>query len=92
VHKFILVATTCFAFAALLPGGALAGNPSGTGLPSQECEAVVAAGGHEPGNAANSPGSPFKEEGIAGVGGTGGEHYNPISQYDVACYQISRTH
>jgi hypothetical protein len=92
VRKLILLATTCFAFAVLLPGGALAArNPSetGTGLPSQECEAIVNGGGSEPGHAAGSPGSPFKEEGLAGVGGTGGEHYNEISQYDVACFQVS---
>jgi hypothetical protein len=92
MRKLILLATTCIAFAAFLPSGALAGNPSGQGLPNQDCEEVVEAGGHEPGKSPNSPGSPFKEEGLAGVGGIGGEHYNEISQYDVACYQVSQTH
>jgi hypothetical protein len=72
--------------------GALANaNPNGTGPPSQSCQAVEAAGGTTPGNAANSPGSPFNEPGINSPnGGTGGAHYSPSSQYDVACYQVSQ--
>jgi len=35
VRNVILVAILSIAFAALLPAGALAGNPSGTGPPSQ---------------------------------------------------------
>jgi hypothetical protein len=69
---------------------AFAGNPSGTGLPSQSCQDVEAAGGTTPGNAAGSPGSPFNEPGINSTnGGTGGQHYNETSQYDVACYQVT---
>jgi len=72
---------------------AAAGNPSGTGQPSQTCLSSTAP--NEPGQAANSPGSPFNEN-----GGTAGGKYagsqpqnskNPtsVSQYDVACYQVS---
>ena len=94
MRKLILLATTCVAFALLLPSWAIAehGNPSGTGLPSQDCEAVVEGGGREPGKAAGSPGSPFTEEGLAGEGGIGGQHYSETSQYDVACYQVSQPH
>jgi hypothetical protein len=68
-----------------------AGNPSGTGLPSQSCQDIEAAGGTTPGNANASPGSPFNEPGIdSALGGTGGQHYNETSQYDVACYQVSQ--
>jgi len=68
-----------------------AGNPSGTGLPSQSCQDIEAAGGTVPGNSSSSPGSPFNEPGInSAAGGIGGQHYNETSQYDVACYQVSQ--
>jgi hypothetical protein len=68
-----------------------AGNPSptGTGPPSQSCQDQVAAGGTEPGHAASSPGSPFNEPSGTNPGGIGGQHYNEMSQYDVACYHLS---
>jgi hypothetical protein len=89
-----IVATTAVAAALLAagPGVALAGggNPSGTGPPSQSCQDIEAAGGTTPGNAANSPGSPFNEPGINSTnGGTGGQHYSQSSQYDVACFHVS---
>lgn len=72
------------------PAGA-ASNPSGTGPPSQSCQDIEASGGTTPGHAATSPGSPFNEPGINSVsGGTGGLHYSPKTQYDVACYQVSK--
>jgi hypothetical protein len=62
-----------------------ADNPPGTGPPSQSCQDLEP---HTPGNAANSPGSPFNEPGINSVnGGVGGQHYSEKSQYDVACFQ-----
>ncbi len=68
-----------------------AGNPSGTGPPSQSCQDVEAGGGTTPGHSSSSPGSPFNEPGINSVnGGTGGQHYNEASQYDVACFQVSQ--
>jgi len=80
----------------LVLGGAApafaAGNPSGTGLPSQSCQDILKLpGGTTPGNANTSPGSPFNEP-VIGItlGGTGGQHYNETSQYDVACYQVSQ--
>jgi hypothetical protein len=84
-----------------MPSVALAaGNPNGTGQPSQSCQTVEAATGHTPGHAATSPGSPFNEPGInSTTGGKGGSAYtagnahspNPkaVSQYDVACYHVS---
>jgi hypothetical protein len=78
------VITIVFAAAIGLLGGApavAASNPSGTGLPSQDCCDL----GTFPGHTTTSPGSPFNE----GVG-TGGLHYNEISQYDVACYQVGQ--
>lgn len=83
------VAAAALALAAVA-GPALAGNPSGTGPPSQSCQDQLTAGGSTPGNAALSPGSPFNEPGFGSAnGGTGGLNYSPSSQYDVACYQVS---
>lgn len=64
------------------------GNPEGTGPPSQDCVSLVRAGtGALPGHAESSPGSPFNEEELSGgEGGIGGQNYNEMSQYDVACY------
>ena len=78
------VITVVFAAALGVLGAApavAASNPSGTGLPSQDCGDL----GTFPGHTTTSPGSPFNE----GVG-TGGLHYNEISQYDVACYQVGQ--
>jgi hypothetical protein len=74
------------------PTGALAGNPSGTGPPSQSCQEIEEVfGGHVPGRSSSSPGSPFNEPELnSEKGGVGGQHYAEGSQYDVACYQVSR--
>ncbi|AGB25394.1 hypothetical protein Mycsm_05193 [Mycobacterium sp. JS623] len=62
------------------------GNPSGTGPPSQSCQASEGLGGSTPGHSSSSPGSPFNEPGINSTnGGVGGQHYSAKSQYDVAC-------
>ena len=86
------LAATLVTFAIVCTAGPAFGdaNPSGTGPPSQSCQAQEAAGGTTPGHASSSPGSPFNEPGINSPnGGTGGQHYSPNSQYDVACYQVS---
>ena len=80
------------ALAVIAPAGiaAATANPSGHGPPSQSCQTVVATGGTTPGHSASSPGSPFNEPGRNSAGGTGGLHYSPNSQYDVACFQVSQ--
>lgn len=86
------------AIVAVLAVGALAptafaggGNPAGKGPPSQSCQEIEAEGGRTPGHASSSPGSPFNEPEInSEKGGTGGQHYSEKSQYDVACFHVSR--
>jgi hypothetical protein len=78
------IVSTALAVAFTLAGAApalAAANPSGTGPPSQDCNEL----GTFPGHTTTSPGSPFNE----GVG-TGGLHYNEMSQYDVACFQVGQ--
>ncbi|MEA5455490.1 hypothetical protein SPF06_12220 [Sinomonas sp. JGH33] len=66
---------------------AAADNPPGPpGPPSQSCQDL---GLTTPGNAAGSPGSPFNEPTSTSPGGIGGQNYNEMSQYDVACFQQS---
>ncbi|HET7340845.1 MAG TPA: hypothetical protein VFL90_05235, partial [Methylomirabilota bacterium] len=44
------------------PSVAVAGNPSGTGPPSQSCQEIEEFfGGRVPGRSSSSPGSPFNE-------------------------------
>lgn len=80
---------------ALLGLGVVAGpsfavsNPGGTGQPSQECEDV------RPGHASEAPGSAFNENGVAGTHYAGEQPQNSrnshsVSQYDVACFQVSQ--
>lgn len=71
-----------------LAGG---GNPAGKGPPSQSCQEIEAEGGRVPGHSSSSPGSPFNEPEInSEEGGTGGQHYSEKSQYDVACFHVSK--
>ena len=87
-----IAVTVLFALTAV--GAFAAGNPAGTGQPSQTC--LSSSAPSEPGQAANASGSAFNEN-----GGTAGSVYageqpqnssNPksVSQYDVACYQVSQ--
>jgi hypothetical protein len=85
--------------AVVVPTALGASNPSGTGQPSQTCLSSTAPS--EPGNAAGAPGSAFNKTGpgIAGTvyAGSGVSATTPangaaVSQYDVACFQVSQTH
>lgn len=99
-HIRRVTATTMAAAAIVLAGPVAAhaaGNPSptGTGQPSQSCGSDTAA--MTPGNAAAGPGSAFNPAGKAGTVYAGQQAQNStnptsVSQYDVACYQVSQTH
>jgi hypothetical protein len=79
---------------ALAFGGATlaqaASNPN-RGQPSQSCEEQPS----RPGNASSAPGSAFNPDGHAGTVYAGTQPQNSnnpksVSQYDVACYQVSQ--
>jgi hypothetical protein len=86
--------------------GIASANPTGNqGQPSQSCQAEPSAPGG--GNSSVSKGSPFQatasSAGVYANGpGTGGPgtatgtghitNQNAVSQYDVACYQVSQSH
>ena len=96
-----LVACAVAALFGVGAGSALAAsNPSGTGQPSQTCVDTPQAQ-MEPGRAAAAPGSAFNETGpgvagtvYAGNGANTGTPANAaaVSQYDVACYQVTQNH
>ena len=90
-RTLIVVLTT----AAIAFGGAtaaLASNPPGTGQPSQSCGSDTAP--NTPGQSVSAPGSAFNPGGQAGSVYAGQQPQNSnnshsVSQYDVACFQVS---
>ena len=86
--------TSVIALALLLGSSAVA---TATGQPSQTCLSLTAP--NEPGRAASAPGSAFNETGPGtagtvyagnGVSATTPASTNAVSQYDVACFQVSQ--
>ena len=70
---------------------AAAANPGTQGQPNQSCEDQPST----PGNAASAPGSAFNPDGQAGTVYAGEQpqnsvNPNAVSQYDVACFQVSQ--
>ena len=60
------------------------------GQPNQSCEEQPL----RPGNSSTAPGSAFNPDGVAGTHYAGeqpqnSKNPNSVSQYDVACYQVS---
>ncbi len=67
-----------------------AASTGNTGQPNQSCQAQTST----PGNAADARGSAFNTSGVAGgvYAGTQPQNSNnpmSVSQYDVACFQVS---
>ncbi|MEU1270368.1 hypothetical protein [Streptomyces sp. NPDC005799] len=87
-------AAVAVASVALVTGvaGIAAGPAFATGQPNQSCQAEPAS----PGHASSAPGSAFNEDpgGVAGGKYAGSQPQNSknpasVSQYDVACTQVS---
>jgi hypothetical protein len=81
--------TLSFAFAMILALSATA--PAMAAQPNQSCQAQPMT----PGNASSAPGSAFNTSGVAGTHYAGQQPQNSqnpksVSQYDVACFQVSR--
>ena len=74
-------------------GPAAAANPGNQGQPNQSCGSATAP--NTPGNSASAPGSAFNPNGQAGSVYAGQQPQNSnnphsVSQYDVACFQVSQ--
>jgi hypothetical protein len=76
-----------------------AASPGTQGQPGQTCLSSTAP--NEPGQAASAPGSAFNETGPGtagtvyagnGVSATTANSGHAVSQYDVACFQVSQPH
>ena len=71
----------------LTGGAAFAGNPAGTGQPNQSCEEQPSApSGFSSGGFANAE-DHYAGNGDGSLNAASG---NAVSQYDVACYQVSQ--
>jgi len=90
IRKLILGSIVSTAMLVAGAGAAFADTTGSTGQPSQSCQAQPST----PGNAASAPGSAFNTSGVAGnvyAGNAPQNSTNPnsVSQYDVACFQVS---
>ena len=102
MRKLLLVGTIVCALSFVLAGVAFADPTGNHGQPSQSCQNEPSSPGG--GNSAVSPGSPFQGGSSGNVyangPGTGGPgtatgtghitNPNAVSQYDVACFQVSQ--
>jgi len=92
VRKLLVVSAVVCALFISMAGAALAASSGTHGQPNQSCEEQPSTPGG--GNSANSPGSPF-HDGVsdgkyAGSQPQNSNNPNSVSQYDVACFQVSR--
>jgi hypothetical protein len=88
----IIFGAMLVAVLALFPSVAMAGNPSGSGQPGAECGDDGAT--MEPAGF-SSDGFAIAESNYAGSDGTHSlvsGNPNAVSQYDVACYQVTQHH
>ena len=106
MRKLLVVGTVVCALSFALVGIAFADPTGNQGQPSQSCGSTTAPTTPGGGNSSTSTGSPFQGASSAGVyangPGTGGPgtatgtghitNPNAVSQYDVACFQVSQQH
>ncbi len=97
MKNFIKPTAICAALLLTATGAAFAANPhkpplgdGTTGQPNQSCETSTTT----PGNSNSAPGSAFNPDGKAGTVYAGEQPQNSnnpksVSQYDVACAQVS---
>ena len=99
VNLLVRSLAPALAGAALVVAGAgvasAASNPAGSGQPSQTCGDPTAM--TRPGASMTAPGSAFNPTGVSGTVYAGEQPQNSrnprsVSQYDVACFQVSQNH
>ncbi len=93
--RVVVSITLVLMLALALSGVAFADTTGNTGQPDQECGDSNAQ--TTPGNSAVAPGSAFNPNGMAGTVYAGeqpqnSQNPNSVSQYDVACFQVSQPH
>lgn len=85
-HLFVTLIAALTLMLAVSATSLAAPNPSGHGQPSQECEAITPPG-FQSGGFANAE-THYAGSGSGSVNHAGSSH--AVSQYDVACYQLSQ--
>jgi hypothetical protein len=87
LRKLATILSIVVVLALGLVGVAYADAPPGHGQPNQSCEEQRAT----PGNSSRARGSAFNPDGVSVGVYADGQHSNPtaVSQYDVACFQVS---
>lgn len=104
MHRLSIGTAVVASVLAVAVAPAAARSPGTNGQPSQTCLSSTAQ--LEPGHAASAPGSAFDEPSATNpLGGTAGQMYagngqttstpasgSAVSQYDVACFQVSQPH
>ncbi len=94
VKKKLLIAVVMMVVLTMaLTGAAFAASTGNQGQPNQSCGSPTAP--NTPGNSATAPGSAFNPDGQAGSVYAGQQpqnsgNPNAVSQYDVACFQVSQ--
>jgi hypothetical protein len=93
--KLVVLTVVVLMLCLALVGPALADSTGNNGQPNQSCGSSNAAS--TPGNSVNAPGSAFNPNGVAGTVYAGQQpqnsgNPNSVSQYDVACFQVSQPH
>jgi hypothetical protein len=92
MRKLLAAVVSAAALFAVVAGRASAGggNPSGTGQPSQSCQAEPTG---PPGITSTTNGFATKAVNVyAGTQPQNSNNSHSVSQYDVACYQVSIHH
>jgi hypothetical protein len=93
--KPIVVMVVVVVFCLALAAPTFAASPGTGGQPNQSCGSANASS--TPGSSTNAPGSAFNPNGVAGTVYAGQQPQNSknsqsVSQYDVACFQVSQPH
>ena len=91
--KVVLGVVLAVVLTLAVAGPALALSPGTQGQPNQSCGSATAP--MTPGHSASAPGSAFNPDGKAGTVYAGQQpqnsnNPNSVSQYDVACFQVSQ--
>jgi hypothetical protein len=91
-RKLLITLAALCASLVVLAGAAFAASPGTHGQPNQRCEEQSSTPGG--GDSSNSPGSPFTggvaDGRYAGSQPQNSNNPNSVSQYDVACFQVSQ--
>jgi len=91
--RIVLAVAVLVIMSLAVAGPALAASPGTQGQPNQSCGSSTAP--MTPGQSVSAPGSAFNPDGTAGGVYAGQQpqnsnNPNSVSQYDVACFQVSQ--